>query len=72
MKPDPIIVENLALTPIFIDVHNRFIMDGVINPNRQVFEIDTFMEAVSIKETVDERPHGFPVRFFFTPEQLLI
>jgi hypothetical protein len=54
MKPDPIIVENLALTPIFIDVHHRFIMDGVINPNRQVFEIDTFMEAVSIKETVDE------------------
>ena len=54
MKPDPIIVENLALIPIFIDVHNRFIMDGVINPNRQVFEIDTFMEAVSIKETVDE------------------
>ena len=54
MKPDPIIVENLALIPIFIDVHHRFIMDGVINPDRHILEIDTLMEAVSIEKTVNE------------------
>ena len=54
MKPDPVIVENLALASIFIDGHHGFIMDGVINPDRHILEIDTLMEAVLIEKTVNE------------------